>query len=78
MFSSPPSWFGWLPSVIMICFISGDAWLEAHAGARQALTGPVFLVQRVFMCRSDVDAKSKRQTLYLGVGAKARLACYSI
>lgn len=47
-------------------FYFGDAWLEAHAGARQAVTGPVFLVQSMFMCRSDVDAKSKRQTLYLG------------
>ena len=38
-----------------------------HAGARQAVTGPVFLVQSVFMCRSDVDAESKRQTVYLGI-----------
>ena len=49
-------------------FYLGDAWLEAHPGARQAVTGPVFLVQSMFMCRSDVDAKSKRQSLYLGGG----------
>lgn len=39
-------------------FYFGDAWLEAHGGARRALTGPVFLAQRMFTCRSDVDAKS--------------------
>lgn len=54
-------------------FYFGDAWLEAHAGARQAVTGPVFLVLSMFMCRSDVDAKSKRQTVYLGGGLKPGL-----
>lgn len=49
MFSSLPYWFGWLESVIMMCFILGDAWLEAHAEARQAVTGPVFLVHSMFM-----------------------------
>lgn len=51
----------------MICFILGmPGW--KHRGARQAVTGLVFLVQSMFMCRSDVDAK--RQTLYLGGGLK--------
>lgn len=51
-------------------FYFGDAWLEAHGGARRALTGPVFLAQRMFTCRSDVDAKSYRQILHLGCGLK--------
>lgn len=51
-------------------FYFGDAWLEAHAGARQAVTGPVFLVHSLFMCRSDVDAKSKRQTVDPGGGLR--------
>ena len=51
-------------------FYFGDAWLEAHAGARQAVTGPVFLMLSMFMCWSDVDVKCKRQTVYLGEGLK--------
>lgn len=47
-------------------FYFGDAWLGAHAGARQAVTGCVFLVQRMLMCRSDVDAEPQRQTVYPG------------
>lgn len=47
-------------------FYFGDARLEAHAGPRQPVTGPVFLVQSMLMCRSDVDAKPKRQTVDLG------------
>lgn len=54
----------------MICFIFGEAWLGAHAGGRQAVTGPVFTVLSMFMRRSDVDAKRKRQIVYLGVGLK--------
>lgn len=34
------------------------------------MTGPVFMVLSMFMRRSDVDAKRKRQTVYLGVGLK--------
>lgn len=62
---------GWLIDNGLFYF--GDARLEAHAGARQAVTGPIFLVLSMFMCRSDVDAKSKRQTVYLGGGLKPGL-----
>lgn len=51
-------------------FYFGEAWLGAHAGGRQAVTGPVFMVLSMFMHRSDVDTKRKRQTVYLGVGLK--------
>lgn len=49
-------------------FYFGEARPGTHARGRQAVTGPVFTVLSMFMRRSDVDAKRKRQTVYLGVG----------
>lgn len=70
----PPPCLVWMVGLIDNgLFYFGDAWLQAHAGARQAVTGPIFLVLNMFMCRSDVDAKSKRQTMYLGGGLKPGL-----
>lgn len=65
----PACHLGWMVGVSdNDLFYFRDARLEAHAGPRQAVTGPVFLVHSMFMCRSDVDAESKRQTVYLGAG----------
>lgn len=52
--------------MIMICFIFGGC-LAGSTGARQAVTGLVFPgAGSMFMCRSDVDAKPKRQDAVSG------------
>lgn len=42
------------------------------------MTGPVFAVLSMFMRRSDVDAKHKRQTVRLGAGQNPGSGCCSV